>query len=342
MIGRTIEAKRIEQLSKFIDESRKVVITCHIAPDGDALGSSLALAAVLKALKKDVRVVTPDTPPKILRFLPGFNEIVVFSKNEELTRKLFAAADLIFSLDYNALSRIDRVGPYLKDSTARKVMIDHHLYPENFTDIVISHPEDSSTSMLIYKVLCQLGMSKLINKTVAKCIYTGMMTDTGNFAYNSNDPDIYLIISELLKRGVNKDEIYNRVFNTTTASRLRLNGFALSEKMKIFEGHHAALITLTRKELNKFHYHKGDTESLVNQPLKVPEVIYSFYLREESDYIKVSARSRGNFPVNKICEKHFGGGGHLNAAGGEFRGTMEEAIEKFMSILDENDEMLNS
>ena len=337
MISELIDKNKIEQLRHLIDESGKIAITCHIAPDGDALGSSLGLANVLRRLKKSVRVITPDTAPKVFKFLPRFKDIVVFSKSDRYASQILADADLIFSLDYNDPYRIDRVAEPMLSSKARKVMIDHHLFPADFVDVQISHPEVSSTSMLIFRVLCQLGLSSLINKEVATCIYTGMMTDTGNFSYNSNDPDLYLAISQLLRAGINKDEIYSRVFNNSTASRMRLNGFAISEKMKIFEEHRAALITLTRKELNHFHYQKGDTENLVNQPLTIPQMIYSFYLREESDYIKVSARSRGDFPVNKICEEHFGGGGHLNAAGGEFHVTMDEAIEKFLSILDECD-----
>lgn len=340
MISRLIDESKIKKIRELLETSSRIVITCHIAPDGDALGSSLALANVLEQLDREARVITPDTPPKIFKFLPGFKDIVIFSKYPDFAKELIDDADLIFCLDYNSLHRVDRLADPIRNSAAPKVMIDHHLSPEEFADVVISHPDVSSTSMLLFRTLCRLELFPQIDKSAATCIYTGMMTDTGNFAYNSNDPELYIVISELLRKGINKDEIYDRVMNSSSASRLRLNGFALAEKMKIFEDHHCALITLTRKELNHFHYQKGDTESLVNQPLKIPGIIYSFYLREEEGYIKVSARSRGNFPVNKICEKYFGGGGHLNAAGGEFDGTMEQAVEKFLSIIDDCNQYL--
>ena len=164
-----------------------------------------------------------------------------------------------------------------------------------------------------------------------------MMTDTGNFSYNSNDPDIYTIICELVKLGINKDEIYSKVYNSNTVSRLKLNGYAISQKMEVIEERRTAIISLTLDELNSFSYKKGDTDSLVNVPLSVPEITYSFYLRQEPDYIKVSSRSKGNFAVNTICEKYFNGGGHKNAAGGEFYGTMEEAVAKVKEIISQPD-----
>lgn len=335
MISKLVDEKAVKRLHELIDRSEKIVITCHIAPDGDALGSSLGLARVLSRIGKEVKVITPDTPPKIFKFLSGYDDIVVFSKYEEFSRKLIMDADLLFALDYNDPKRIDRLAPYFVSAKAPKVLIDHHLFPADFTEVKISHPEVSSTSMLIFRVLCRLELFPMIDKETAACIYTGMMTDTGNFAYNSNDPDLYIVISELLRKGIDKDKIYRRVFNSSSPSRMRLNAFAVYEKMKIFEDRRTALVTLTRKELNRFHYQKGDTENLVNLPMRIPEIVMSFYLREESDYIKVSARSKGNIPVNKICEQFFGGGGHANAAGGEFHGTMEEAVEKFISVLDE-------
>lgn len=341
MISRIISEKKINELRHILERSDKIVITCHISPDGDAIGSSLGFARVLGAIGKNVKVITPDTPPKNLMFLPGAKEIVVLSKYEEFANSLISKADLIFSLDYNDLKRVDRLGPAIEQARGEKVMIDHHLFPSNFARVVISHPEVSSTSMLIFRVLCRLELFPMIDKEAATCIYTGMMTDTGNFSYNSNDPELYIVVSELLKKGIDKDRIYARVYNSNSENRLKLNGFAVSERMKVYPGHRAALITLTRAELNRYQYQKGDTESLVNVPLSIPTVDYSFFLRDESDYIKISARSKGNFPVNKICENYFNGGGHKNAAGGEFYGTMDEAVALFEKLLDENDQYLS-
>ena len=333
MLNRLLDENKIKELRKLLETCDNIVITSHIAPDGDAMGSSLGLAGVLNAIGKTVKVITPDMPPRNLMFLPGAKEIVAYSKYSEFAEKLIHDADLIFALDYNDLKRIDKVGDAVASATAPKVMIDHHLMPSDFVDVKISHPEVSSTSMLVFRVLCRLELFPYIDKNVAACIFTGMMTDTGNFSYNSNDPDLYVVISELLKKGINKDAIYSKVYNSNTADRLRLNGYAIAQKMKVYENYRGALITLTRDELNSFHYQKGDTESLVNMPLSVPELVFSFFLREENDYIKVSSRSKGNFPVNKICEDHFNGGGHKNAAGGEFFGSMDDAIARFEQVI---------
>ena len=223
----------------------------------------------------------------------------------------------------------------VKNSPARKMMVDHHLYPGDFCKIVISHPEISSTSELVFRLICQLGNFGDISKEGAECIYTGMMTDTGGFTYNSNDRDIYFIISELLSKGIDKDEIYRKVFNTYSEGRLRLMGYVLYEKMQVFPEFNAALIWLNRAEQKRFHYSKGDTEGFVNMPLSIKGIRFSAFLREdtEKDMIKVSLRSVGSFPCNQLAAEFFNGGGHLNASGGEFYGTMDEAIDLFKQAL---------
>ncbi len=340
MIAQILDRNKIKELSRLIAGCNRVVITCHIAPDGDAIGSSLALCHMLTDLGKEVHVVTPDMFAQNLYYLPGARDIVVYTRYEEFAKQIISEADLIFCLDYNSIKRVDQVGKYILDSKAIKVMIDHHLGPEKFPNLIISHPEESSTSVLLFKVFCALGLVPLIDKKIGSCIYAGMMTDTGNFSYNSNNADLYRIIARLVESGIDKDKLYTHIINTSTLSRLRINGYAVSEKMTIYPDHKAALITLTRDELNRFDYKKGDTESLVNVPLQLPDVVYSIFLREETDYIKVSCRSKGNFPVNKLCEQHFNGGGHRNAAGGEFYGTMDECIALFESTLEANDALL--
>lgn len=322
-----IGQETIDRLSALIEKSRRIVITCHLSPDGDAMGSSLGLCRILRNLGKEVRVITPDTPPRYLMFLPGADQVMPFSRFETYANRAMADADLIFCLDYNDPKRVDLVAPGLLASKARKVMIDHHLGPDSFPDLTISHPEVSSTSALVFMVADRLGLDDKIDTEAAVAIYTGMMTDTGNFSYNSNDPRLYEIIARLIEKGIDKDEIYKAVYFTNSVNRLRLNGFAMHERFRVFPRHRAALITLTRNELNSFQYQKGDTEDLVNRPLTCPDITYSVFLREESDYIKVSTRSKGEFPVNLLCSRYFNGGGHLNAAGGEFYGTLQEAID---------------
>ena len=326
MISRIIDEKAVGRIRELLADSERVVITCHLTPDGDAIGSSLGLFHTLNAIGKTVSVVTPDMVPKSLLFLPGAKEAVAYTRHEEFATKLLNEADLIFCLDFNESRRVDRMEDALLASKAPKVLIDHHLHPGQFTDVTISHPEASSTSMLVFRVLCRLELFDRLDRHAAECIYTGMMTDTGNFSYNSNEPDLYIVIAELLKKGIDKDKLYQRACNTFSESSLRLNGYALSEKMELIADHRCSLIALDADELKRFNYEKGDTEGLVNKPLAMPEIVWSVYLREDPTQIKVSMRSKGLFPVNEVCKQVFGGGGHLNAAGAEFKGTLDECV----------------
>lgn len=330
----------IENLKIIFEKASNVVITCHVSPDGDAIGASLCLWHVMKNLGKNAIVLIPDTLPKSLSFLPGATEIISYSNNSFLAQEILGLSDLICCLDFNNLSRLDNLQSLIKEASVTKILIDHHLNPEHFTDYIYSDSTSSSTCLLLYQILCKLNYEDLVNKEAAECIYTGMMTDTGNFTYNSSDPSLYIAISQLLKRGIDKDKIYSIVCNTNSESRIRLCGYALNQKMTLYLEHKAALIVLNKEELANYNYKTGDTEGLVNVPLSIPGIEYSAFFREGDNYIKISMRSKGNFPVNLICEKFFNGGGHLNAAGGEFYGTLLEAVSIFQSILKENDKYL--
>lgn len=340
MISRIIDEKAVGRIRDLLIRSERVVITCHLTPDGDAIGSSLGLFHTLCAIGKNVNVVTPDMVPKSLLFLPGAKDAVAFTRHEEFATRLLADADLIFCLDFNESRRVDRMENALLDAKAPKVLIDHHLNPGDFADVTISHPESSSTSMLVFRVLCRLELFDRIDRRAAECIFAGMMTDTGNFSYNSNDADLYIVIAELLKKGIDKDLIYQRACNTFSESSLRLNGYALSEKMELIPAHRCSLIALNADELVRFNYEKGDTEGLVNKPLAMPEVVWSVYLREDPTQIKVSMRSKGAFPVNEVCKQVFGGGGHLNAAGAEFKGSLPDCIATLRDAMPRFDKYL--
>ncbi len=340
MLSPIIESDKIEKLRSLIANADKIVITVHLSPDGDALGSALAMAAMLGQFGKTVHVVTPDVPTQSLMFVPGVKDVLPYTKYEEFVSKLVNEADLLFSLDYNAAYRVGKMKNLILEAKAPKVMIDHHIDPEDFPTVTISHPEISSTCMLLFRVFCQLGWMPRIDKTIATCIYIGMMTDTGNFSYNSLDPDLYIAISELLKKGINKDELYRQAFNVKSENCLRLNGYAIDRKMKIYKEHHAALITLTLDELEHYGYNTGDTEGLVNVPLSIPGVEYVAFIREGKEYVKVSMRSVGDVPVNKFCSDNFNGGGHLNAAGGEYYGAFADAVKKFEEGLKEFDQYI--
>ncbi len=330
----------VDRVKQFVLASRNIVITCHVSPDGDALGSSCALWFILKALGKNATVVTADCAPRSLQFLPGVREIVAATRNGDRVHDLIADADLIFCLDFNDITRVDRLSDAISKSPAKKVVIDHHLDPRIEGEIVISRPEISSTSALLYIFMWQAGWTRHLTRNSAACIYTGMMTDTGNFSYNSNDPDLYLIIHDLMRKGIDKDNLYKLVMNTSSESRIRIMGFA-QYRMQILQPHRAAVIMLSEDELKEFGYSKGDTEGLVNIPLSMPEVTYSVFLREDAkNCVKVSMRSKGEFSVSRICEEHFGGGGHTNAAGGEFNGPLDKALQKLLEIIPTYDKYL--
>lgn len=330
-----------DQLSSMIQKSNRVVVTCHMTPDGDALGASLCMVHVLLSMCKFATVVVPDCPPQNLMFLPGSSHVVVASCRPERAESLLTDADLVVLLDFNDLKRIDRMAPMVEASKAKRVVIDHHLNPSIKADVLISRPDVSSTCALLYQVLESIGLERRISREAAECCCTGMMTDTGNFSYNSNDPQLYRILERLVAKGVDKDAIYTRLFNTNTESRVRLMGYAQSRKMQILPEHQAAVIALSREELDEFGYKRGDTEALVNVPLSIPGITYSIFLREdEPGYVKVSMRSKGNFSVKEICEAHFGGGGHVNASGGEMRAPLEEVLQRVIDVLSQYDSML--
>lgn len=335
MISQQIDEKLIHKAKSLIDRASTVTIICHTSPDGDAIGSSLAAARVLDAIGKDVHVVVPDAFLANLRTLPGAKEVVDASRYAEFACKLIADTDLLLCLDFNEPGRVGRLKDALMASKAPKILIDHHLHPSLEADVVISHPEMPATAYLLFRFICRLELFNFIDRQAAECILAGMMTDTGNFSYSCSDPELYIVVAELIRKGADKEKLYRMLFNTFSANCLRLNSYAILEKMEVFADTHCALITLSRDELNRFHYTKGDTEGLVNRPLAIPGVDFSVFMRQESDCIRVSMRSVGQVPVNIMCSELFNGGGHLNAAGGEYCGTLEQAAEHLRSHLAE-------
>ena len=335
MISTIIDERTIERLRALINGVQRIAITCHKSPDGDALGSSLALCHVLRRLGKQAVVVTPDMAPKALEFIPGVRELVVFTKHEARARRELTEAQLIFCLDYNSLHRIDRLGEIIEPLKTSRVLIDHHLDPDDAFDVAISVPEASSTCELVFRVLMQLGLLRLVDRHAASCLYVGLLTDTGGFAYSCDNPEFYEVLAALMRRHFDRIGLYNKALNTFSENSVRLQGYAISEKMQIFHDHGCALITLDKDELARFNYSRGDTETLVNKPLAIPEVYWTVFLREDADRIKVSCRSQGDFSVSDICSRYFNGGGHQNAAGGELACTMDEAVALFHRVLDE-------
>jgi len=337
MITRIIPEETITRLRLALQKAQDVVVTCHLSPDGDAIGSSLALCSVLRHLGKTAYVVTPDMLPHSLDFVPMSHTIVDFNKREQLARKHIEQADIIFCLDFNSLKRIDKMGEPVAAARAKKILIDHHLNPDvSVFDLMISYPEMSSTCELVYRVLMQMDLLHKLKRDLkaCSCLYVGLLTDTGNFTYNCDNLETFEIANKLRKCGIDYKQLYHLALNTFNESALRLQAYAICHKLVLNREKRGALLTLTRKELEEYHYRRGDTEGLVNKPLTIPGIDWCVFMREDPDQIKVSMRSFGNFDVSQLCARHFGGGGHLNAAGGEFHGTMDEAVAIYNQILE--------
>ena len=321
---------QMAQLSHLISEANTILITCHKSPDGDAIGSCLGWAEYLRLRGKDAVVIVPDQYPDFLLWLPNTEKIVRYDKHKEKCDMLFKIADLVFCLDYNTPSRVEDMQQALVSSPAPRILIDHHLNPDVPAVLTISHPEASSTSELIFRIVWQLGAFALMTRQFATPIYCGMMTDTGGFTFNSSNPDIYYIISELLTTHIDKDRIYRNVYHNYSEDRIRLMGYVMYEKLVYLPEYHAAFYTLTKQEQERFHFVKGDAEGLVNIPQQIKGLKLSISLREDTEkprLVWVSLRSVDDFPCNKMAEEFFNGGGHLNASGGRLNCTMEEAVE---------------
>lgn len=342
MLKQIITPAETENIKKIFSGCKNVVICTHTSPDGDAIGSSLGLYHYLKSLGKNPTVIVPNYFPDFLRWMEGADKIIQYDRNRALSKNIINMADLICCLDFNAMDRIDDLATPIRYSNAKKVMIDHHLNPEKFCDITISHPEASSTCELLFRILTSIGGTDRIKRAGAECLYAGMCTDTGGFTYNSNDPDIFVIISELMRKGIDKDLIYRKIYNNYTESRYRLMGHILKEKLQVFPETHSSLFAITKEELSEYHYLKGDAEGIVNMPLCIKGQKLSISLREDTEkpLIWVSLRSVDDFPANKMAADFFNGGGHLNAAGGKLSCTMEEAIEVAKRAIEAYKEML--
>lgn len=323
-----LSSQEAATLQEMIAASQHIVICCHKSPDGDAIGSSLGWRGFLLSQGKQAQVCIPDMMPDYLQWLPDSQTILRYDKHPVEVQRAFDEADLVFCLDFNGAGRLDEMQDVLTGCRARKVMIDHHLAPCMDVDLQISQPHMSSASELVFRIVWQLGGFEQMDRKWAACVYCGMMTDTGGFTYNSTDPTIYFIISQLLTKGIDKDKIYRNVFNNSSLSAIRFRGYLMSEKLRVVEGLHASYYCVTRQDMKRFHFIKGDLEGLVNEPLRIKGHKFSISLREDTErdnLILVSLRSVDDFPCNKVSEQFFNGGGHLNASGGKLFCSMAEA-----------------
>ena len=317
-------------LRSLLSQSETIVLCCHQNADGDALGAMLGWGEVLRQMGKDSLMVVPDQYPDYLLWLPNTEKVVRYDKRRDYVNTVLKIADLVFCLDFNSAQRTDDMADALCASPAKKVLIDHHPNPDVPTTLCISHPEMSSTCELVFRIVWQMGLFDNLGKHFAIPIYCGMMTDTGGFTFNSNNPEIFYIISQLLTKRINKDKIYRNVYHNYSEHRLRMVGHVLCNRLVVDEKRHAAYYTLTREDQKQFRFIKGDAEGLVNMPLQIKGLKPSISLREDTDRdqtVWVSLRSVDDFPCNEVAAQFFNGGGHLNASGGRLYCSMAEAVK---------------
>ena len=338
----TEEEQRL--FSGLIDNAKKVVICAHVSPDGDAIGSTLALKHWLTRKGKQVTVVVPNIFPDFLHWMPGAEEVKVYLKHEEEVQAVVTEADLFFIADLNESSRLQELETCVLANPAPKIMVDHHLNPADFCQLVISRPDMCATAEVICHLLYQLGELEQITQDEATCLYTAMMCDTGAFTFNSNRAVVYECISYLLNSGIDKDKIYRNVYWTYSLARMKLTGYLLYVKMETIPEMHTSIITLTNKERKLFGIKNGDTEGIVNMPLQVSGMRLSVFLSEDTEHagvVKVSLRSVDDFPCNTMSAQFFNGGGHKNASGGRLTCGMEEAVQKVHEAIKSYAHLLN-
>jgi phosphoesterase RecJ-like protein len=325
--------KYIKELSKHIDDSSNIALICHVNPDGDAIGSMLGMYHYLVARKKNATMISPNQLQEFLKWIPGAGNIVNYDASPGNAVRHIKEADLVILLDFNDTSRIERLWPFVEETDNKVILIDHHPGPAINCDLLISEPGMSSTAELVYELVKGMEKQSFDKMDFIESIYVGMMTDTGNFNFGTFDGDTLRNVAGMLDSGLRKDFITNNIYDNFSANRMRLKGFALSERMVVFPHLHTAYIYLSKADLDRYNHVTGDTEGFVNMPLSIAGIIFSVLFIERNDHIKLSLRSKGAFDVNRFAFDHFNGGGHKNASGGKSPLDLEDCLAYFESLL---------
>ena len=328
-------SKYTKDLSKLFSTRENILLICHINPDGDAIGAQLALYHYLISKGKQAGMIAPNNLQEFLKWMDGADRINIFIRQREKCKRLIEGADLIVMLDFNQPNRLGEAENLVVASRAVKVVIDHHLDPHDFADMMISDPSKCSTSELIHHLIAEMNGSCFINKPYAEALYVGIITDTGNFEHGSYSGSTFRTVADLLESGIEKEKIHNLVYNNFSPDRMRLMGFALNQRMVMIPEYQTAYIYLTRKDLTDYKYVKGDSEGFVNMPLSIKGIVFTALFIEKDGFIKLSFRSKGSFPANEFAAKYFSGGGHLNASGGDYFDTLGHTIDYFLKALKE-------
>lgn len=323
---------------KLLDKKQNIVVVPHRNPDGDAMGSTLGLSAFLQKSGHEVRVISPNEFPEFLAWLPQSEKVLVFEKNPQAATTILKEATLIFTLDFNALHRTgEAMETVLKELNVPFLMIDHHEKPDDYAAYMFSDTNYGSTCEMIYHFISALGCKDLIDKDIATCLYTGIVTDSGSFKYPSTTSTTHRVVADLIDKGINNSEVHNLVFDSNSYDRLKLLGRAL-ENMIVLPNLKSAYITLSQKDLDEFNFQRGDSEGIVNYPLTIKGIVFSVIFIENSQegITKMSFRSQGNFDVNLFARNYFIGGGHKNASGGRSNKSMDECVAHFLKVLEKD------
>ncbi len=324
-----------KELSKLFSTRNNILLFSHINPDGDAIGAQLAIYHYLASKGKSVEMIAPNNLQEFLSWMDGSGKIHIYNRQRKKCNKLIEAADLIVMLDFNQPDRLGEAEKAVAASGAFKVVIDHHLDPHDFAGLLISDPSKCSTSELVHELIMEMNGGPFINRSYAEALYVGIITDTGNFEHGSYSGSTFRIVADLLESGIEKEKIHDLIYNNFSADRLKLQGFALSQRMVVLPEFQTAYIYLTRKDLADFNHVKGDTEGFVNMPLSIRGVVFTALFIEKDGFIKLSFRSKGNFPSNKFASRYFSGGGHMNASGGDYFDNLDNTIAWFLKSLRE-------
>lgn len=325
----------ISALKELLAQPRQIFITTHHKPDADALGSSLGLAGYLRKKGHHVTVVTPSDYPDFLAWMPGNEDVIVYDarRNDAKVREIIGTAEVIFCLDFSCLNRINELGSYIRNAPGTKVLIDHHLEPENFADLDFSNPKAAATAELVFEVIRDLGDQSMIDVGIGESLYAGIMTDTGSFRHPSTSRNVHLIIAELLDAGIDLSSVHRRIYDSHSEMRLRFLGFVLKDKLVVLPEYNTAYIAITQDELRQYQSKTGDTEGLVNFALSIEGVVFAAVMIDRGQAVKISFRSVGGFSVNEFARQNFQGGGHHNASGGISYESLDDTVQRFLSLL---------
>jgi phosphoesterase RecJ-like protein len=328
----------LREISSLLDSPKKIAITTHHKPDADALGSSLALYWYLRKKGHEVQVLTPSDYPSFLNWMPGEEFVIAYDKEKPSghIKQAFIDSDIIFCLDFNSLKRIFDLGEWVKESSAIKIMVDHHLQPDEFASYMVWDTRAAATAELIFDFITLLGDHALIDIDIANCLYAGILTDTGSFRHPSTNRTVHLIVADLLRIGVNPSKIHKQVYDNNNLSRLRFLGFVLKDKLKVIPELHTAFISISKEEIAEYQVDTGDTEGVVNYALSVKGIVLGVVIIERKDMVKMSFRSVGDFDVNTFARQYFEGGGHKNAAGGKSEHSIADTVDHLFKSIEEN------